>query len=252
MCIAVLVSYDSYVAWINRFRTRNLSRLVFPFVMILLWKLNDWGIGGVQKGKPIREGCVKHWNWCLMTSLVIHEIGVKCWEFIRTWRLLNRPTPWAIAIQSQRLTIRCIDGGITKSLRKILHRINYCFNNIFSSCAECLWDDVMHDDQREWAMLRILPPGDLSGKHRNNLHDISCVVFHGDHFQCSNPVHHGVNFPQNFVKYMQIASTVHTPSQYGSRPLLFHLDNSNHATEATDMSLHVSVELIQLLSAVYS
>ena len=46
--------------------------------------------------------------------------------------------PWAIAIQSHRQTIGCVDGGITKSLRKILHRINYYFNNIFSSCAECL------------------------------------------------------------------------------------------------------------------
>ena len=41
-------------------------------------------------------------------------------------------------------------------------------------------------------MLRILPLDDLSGKHRNNLHDISRVVVYGDHFQCSSPVH-GVN-----------------------------------------------------------
>ena len=36
-------------------------------------------------------------------------------------------------------TIGCIDGGVTKSLRKILHRINYCFNSVFflNLCKSC-------------------------------------------------------------------------------------------------------------------
>ena len=72
VCIAVLVSYDSFVAWFSRLRTRNLSRLVFSFVMILLWKRNDRGIGGVQKAKPIREECVENWN-CLMRPLVTRD-----------------------------------------------------------------------------------------------------------------------------------------------------------------------------------